>query len=131
MRVVIQPARLGQAPVGVQIGVDTDLERLFQHLSDIDLIVIEISSFADGRGFSIAYRLRHSLGYSGEIWALGNLIVDQYAHAVQCGIDGVLVEDQHLARQPIEHWRDALIDTPLPYRYHNKRTSQLRDPFLF
>ncbi len=103
---------------GIRIDADTDLEELRQHLGKLTLIVIEFTSFADGRGFSIAHRLRHLLGFSGKIWASGSLIADQYALAMQCGIDAVLVDEQLLQRQPIEHWHQALATAPLPYRFH-------------
>ena len=97
-----------QRLVGIQIDVDTDLEDIIPYFDRLNLIVIEFASIADGRGFSTARRLRQSLNYAGEIWANGKLYVDQYPLAVQCGIDGVLVDEPLLQRQPIEHWREAL-----------------------
>ena len=103
--------------VGIQINVDTNLEDVAPHLKNVSLVVIEFASYADGRGFSIAHRLRHSLGYTGKIWGSGSLIADQYALAVQCGIDAILVDKHLLKRQPIEHWQEALTSAPTPYRY--------------
>jgi len=94
--------------VGIQIDVDTELEDIIAYFDQLHLIVIEFASFVDGRGFSIAGRLRQSLNYAGEIWANGNLFADQYPLAVQCGIDGVVVDEQLLQRQPVEHWRQAI-----------------------
>jgi len=102
---------------GVQVGVDTNIDELRPHLDKLALIVIEFSAYADGRGFSIAHRLRHSLGYQGKIWGSGSLIADQYALAVQCGVDAVLVEEELLERQPIDQWQEALASAPVPYRY--------------
>jgi len=104
---------------GVRIDVDTNLENIEPHLEQISLIVIEFAAYADGRGFSIAHRLRHSLGYTGKIWGAGSLIADQYALAVQCGIDAILVDEQLLQRQPIEHWQEVLANAPTPYRYQD------------
>ena len=105
-------------PLGIQIDVDTDLDDVAPFIDQLALIVINFATYADGRGFSIAHRMRHSLGYAGIIWGRGSLIADQYALAIQCGIDAVLVEDQLLDRQPIEHWQEALRNAPAPYRYH-------------
>ncbi len=116
----ISMGQIAKAKTGVRIVSDNQLDELVPYLSELDLIVVEFSSFADGRGFSIAYRLRHSLGYQGEIWGMGNLIADQYAYAMQCGIDGVLIDDIHLKRQPVEQWQEALNDAPLTYRYHDE-----------
>lgn len=105
--------------LGVLVNTDDQLDDLIPHLSKIDLIVIEFSSFSDGRGFSTAYRLRNSIGYDAEIWARGKLIADQYSQALQCGIDAVLIDDLQLRRQPIEQWQKALDDAPIPYRFEN------------
>lgn len=101
----------------IQINVDTDIGHIAPYLVQLKLIVIEFNAYADGRGFSIAHRLRHSYGFTGEIWGSGSLVSDQYAMAIQCGIDAVLIEDALLLRQPIEHWQDALVGAPTPYRY--------------
>jgi len=107
---------LGRA---IEISSDANIEVLAPYVSKLDLIVIGFESFADGRGFSTAHRLRQSLGYSEKIWASGNLIPDQYAMAIQCGIDAILLDEEHLQRQPVEQWRDALVNAPLPYKYED------------
>jgi|GEM_PF-4180272 len=113
---------------GVLIDGDEQLDDLIAYLTKIDLIVIAFSSFADGRGFSMAYRLRNSFGYEGEIWAKGNLIADQYSQAKQCGIDGVVIDDLHLKRQPIEQWQKALAVAPLPYPFGNQSEQVYHQP---
>jgi len=101
-----------QTPLGVQIKADCDLEEISRYFSKISLIVIEFTSFADGRGFSIARRLRDSFGYRGEIWAGGHLFADQYPLAVQCGIDAVVIDESLLQRQPLAHWQEAISAHP-------------------
>lgn len=115
---------------GIAINVDTNLDDIAPHFEQISLIVIEFEAYADGRGFSIAHRLRHNLRYQGEIWGVGSLIVDQYAMAVQCGIDAVLVDEHLLQRQPIEHWHQALVTAPQPYRFHGDLTPDRKLPRL-
>jgi phosphoadenosine phosphosulfate reductase len=104
---------------GVHINVDTNLDDIARYMGQLKLIVIEFAAYADGRGFSIAHRLRHSFGFTGQVWGSGSLISDQYAMALQCGIDAVLVDEALLLRQPIEHWRDAIAVAPVPYRYQD------------
>lgn len=106
----------------VDIETDVDLGLLSEHLSDIEMIVINFTSFTDGRGFSIARRLRFVNGFKGEILAKGYLIADQYALVIQCGFNGVLTDADHLERQPIEHWHTALNNAPQPY--HQDRIEQ-------
>ena len=104
----------------ILIDVNTDLDLIAPYLNKLELIVVEFAAYADGRGFSIAHRLRHSFGFTGEIWGSGSLISDQYAMALQCGIDAVLVDEGLLLRQPIEHWQDAIAGAPIPYRYQDE-----------
>ena len=111
--------QLNTPSLGVLIDTDDQLDEIVPYLSKIDLVVIEFSSFSDGRGFSTGYRLRNSIGYDAEIWAKGNLIADQYAQALQCGIDAVLIDDLQFKRQPIEQWQNALNDAPVPYRFED------------
>ena len=67
------------------------------------LIAIEFPAFNDGRGFSLARRLR-ALGYKGRLRATGRLIADQYAMARRVGFDEVQVAPDIAARQPWEQW---------------------------
>jgi uncharacterized protein (DUF934 family) len=67
------------------------------------LIGIDFPSFADGRGFTLARRLRE-LGYQGRLRATGRLIADQYAMARRVGFDEVQVAADIAARQPVDQW---------------------------
>ncbi|MDQ1901041.1 DUF934 domain-containing protein [Paracoccus sp. WLY502] len=86
----------------VVLAPDTPLEELTDHLHR-DLIAIDFPAFNDGRGFSLARRLRE-LGYTGRLRAAGRLIADQYAMARRVGFDEVEVAPDIAARQPAEQW---------------------------
>jgi len=60
-------------------------------------------SSADGRGFTIAKRLR-LMGYQGRLRAHGHVIADQYAMARRAGFDEVEIPDDLAARQPQNQW---------------------------
>ncbi|WP_163849439.1 DUF934 domain-containing protein [Pseudooceanicola aestuarii] len=70
---------------------------------DADMIVVDFPSFADGRGFTIARRLRLR-GYAGHLRARGHVIADQYAMARRSGFDDVAISAELAARQPQEQW---------------------------
>lgn len=70
---------------------------------DAALIRIRFSSFADGRGFTLARRLRLQ-GYKGRLRAAGHVLADQYAMARRAGFDEVEIDDALAARQPEEQW---------------------------
>ncbi len=87
----------------VVLAPDTAPATLADHL-DQPLIGIAFPSFSDGRGFTLARRLRE-LGYTGRLRATGRLIADQYAMARRVGFDEVEVAPDIAARQPEDQWR--------------------------
>ena len=82
---------------------DTALESIRGRLSDAKLIRIAFPTFADGRGFSLARRLRNA-GYAGHLRAVGHVISDQFRYALECGFDDVEITDALAARQPEADW---------------------------
>ncbi len=84
---------------------DTDVASVVDLFAQLVAIRIEFTSFADGRGFSLARQLRAS-GYSGRLRAYGHLIPDQYCHARRCGFDEVEIKDLQSRRQPQNQWLD-------------------------
>jgi uncharacterized protein (DUF934 family) len=68
------------------------------------MIRITFPVFSDGRGFTLARRLR-VMGYSGRLRAQGQVIADQYAMARRCGFDEVEISDDLAARQPEDQWQ--------------------------
>jgi len=90
-------------PVAVDVASDTDPAVLAGRLAGIALIRIDFPSFADGRGFTIAARLRR-MGYGGRLRAKGHVIADQYAMARRAGFDEVEIGEDLAARQPEDQW---------------------------
>lgn len=89
--------------VAIDLQSDTDLELLAGRLDAIDLIRVAFPSFADGRGFTIARRLR-LMGYQGRLRAKGHVLADQFAMARRAGFDEVEIDDQLAKRQPEAQW---------------------------
>jgi uncharacterized protein (DUF934 family) len=81
-----------------------DPARLSNRLADIALIRIAFPAFSDGRGFTLARRLR-IMGYTGRLRAQGHVIADQYAMARRCGFDEVEISAELAARQPEDQWQ--------------------------
>ena len=79
------------------------LADILPHLDRIALIRIAFPAFNDGRGFTLARRLRLA-GYKGRLHARGPVIADQYAMARRAGFDAVEIPADLAARQPAEHW---------------------------
>ena len=76
---------------------DTQLDApLYDALRQAPLIAIDFPSFTDGRGYSLARLLRERYGYSGEVRAVGDVLVDQLEYMRRCGFTAMaLRDDQH------------------------------------
>lgn len=96
-------AGTGGANLGVALSSSADPALLRGVLDTIDLIRVDFPSFSDGRGFTIARRLR-LLGYQGRLRASGPLLADQYAMARRAGFDEVEIPDDMAARQTEDQW---------------------------
>jgi uncharacterized protein (DUF934 family) len=119
--VVADHARLDEVlaapggPFGLAVPNDADAAGLAVHFDALALIAAAFPAFADGRGFSLARRIRR-LGFAGELWARGRLIPDQYPFARACGFDAVWVDDDVFARQDEADWRIAASSLSLAYQ---------------
>jgi len=125
----LNAARLvrGNGQLGIHIDNDTSVSALEGLFEELDLISIDFPSFADGRGFSLAKRLRDR-GYRGALRAAGPLVSDQYGHALACGFDSVEIPEDLAARQGEQDWIAAAKTFSATYQdgYHAPRTSILR-----
>ncbi len=54
-------------------------------------VVIPFAKFSDGRGYSLARRLRDELHYAGEIRATGDVLLDQLPLMLRCGFDAFAI----------------------------------------
>ncbi len=70
----------------VRIEAGEDVTVLYPHLSRLRLIEVDFPKFRDGRGFSTARMLREA-GYTGEIKATGDVLVDLLFFMRRCGFD--------------------------------------------
>ena len=91
-------------PVGVEVAPDADIAQIAPYFDALALISTPFGAFGDGRGFSLARRLRDG-GYRGRLRASGALLPDQYAYARAVGFDEVAISDERAARQPEGDWR--------------------------
>jgi len=89
--------------VSVDVPSNADPVALKNRLAYIDMIRVDFPSFADGRGFTIARRLR-LMGYTGRLRARGHVIADQYAMARRSGFDEVEIDADLTQRQPEDQW---------------------------
>lgn len=78
---------LGQAnAAAVRIEPGDNARALIPHLGELKLIEVNFPSFTDGRGYSSARVLREA-GYTGELRAVGDVLLDQIGLMRRCGFD--------------------------------------------
>lgn len=70
----------------VRIEAGDDVRLLLPHLDRVRLVEVDFPKFRDGRGFSTARILREA-GYTGEIRATGDVLVDLVFFMRRCGFD--------------------------------------------
>ncbi len=70
----------------VRIEAGDDVRLLIPALERVRLIEIDFPKFRDGRGFSSARILREA-GYTGEIKATGDVLLDLLGFMRRCGFD--------------------------------------------
>jgi len=97
----------------VRLEPDEDARALIPHLGRLALIEVAFPKFRDGRGYSSARILREA-GFTGELRAQGDVLVDQIAYMKRCGFDSFAPEkslnpadvEAALSRWP-EHYQTA------------------------
>lgn len=72
--------------VAVRIEPGGDARELLPHLERLCRVDIAFPAFTDGRGYSAARILREA-GFTGELRAVGDVLVDQIAFMRRCGFD--------------------------------------------
>ena len=84
----------------VRIEPGDDARELLPKLEQLALVEVSFPVFGDGRGYSSARILREA-GYTGELRAVGDVLVDQIAYLKRCGFDA-FDPDQPLDASDVE-----------------------------
>jgi uncharacterized protein (DUF934 family) len=95
---------LPEEGLAVDFPNDRDPADLAPWLDRLALVRVGFPAMGDGRGFSIARRLR-AMGYGGRLRAAGPLIPDQLRAALRVGYDEVELPEGLVERQGAEFWR--------------------------
>lgn len=75
----------------VRLEPGDDARDLLPHLERLRLIEVNFPAWTDGRGYSSARILREA-GFTGEIRAVGDLVIDMLSHLKRCGVDAFAPE---------------------------------------
>ncbi|NML04951.1 DUF934 domain-containing protein [Sphingomonas sp. G-3-2-10] len=101
---------LGQSnATAVRIEAGDDVTPLLDQLDRIALVEVSFPKFRDGRGYSTGRILREA-GYTGELRAQGDVLVDQIPLMRRCGFDSFAPEaeiDQATLTASLERYEFA------------------------
>ena len=92
---------------GKVVTLANDASPLELTLEGVDCVELQFPKFTDGRAYSQAFLLRRRLGFSDDIRATGDVLVDQLAQMQRTGFSSaVLREDQdaELGEQLLKHY---------------------------
>jgi len=102
---------LGQR-LGLEFQPNESPETVATDLNHFAALAARFPKFTDGRGLTIAQRLRVRFGWRGPLWAVGDVLQDQIYAMARVGFDHfALREDQNL-----EATVAALTDDPVRYQ---------------
>ena len=62
-------------------------------LTGVRVVELQFPKFSDGRAFSQAFLLRRRLGYTGEIRATGDVLIDQLLQMQRSGFTQAVLKD--------------------------------------
>ncbi|PPD48926.1 MAG: hypothetical protein CTY14_00200 [Methylotenera sp.] len=97
-----------QFPIAILIPSDAEfdddhnqqIKELCQ--ANIAFIAIDFPIYTDGRGYSLAQLLRNVYGWTGELRAVGDVMIDTVYYLARCGFDSFLVKQGHNAQLALE-----------------------------
>ncbi|UCU96563.1 DUF934 domain-containing protein [Hydrogenophaga taeniospiralis] len=81
-------------------------------LDGVTTVVLQFPKFTDGRAFSQAFLLRRRLGFTGEIRATGDVLIDQLAQMQRSGFSQAVLRND----QSLDHGRKLLAHYPAFYQ---------------
>ncbi|KAA0969662.1 DUF934 domain-containing protein [Aureimonas fodinaquatilis] len=100
---------------GIVVNNHTSIEAIEPLIERASLIAVEFPAFTDGRGLSLAVRLRRA-GFTGTLRARGPVIADQFREILACGFDEVEIPQTVAERQPFDQWKQAETIISLHYQ---------------
>ena len=98
-----------------------DADALEASLEGVDRIELDFPKFTDGRAFTQARLLRQRRGFTGDIRATGDVLVDQLVQMYRVGFSSAVLKEgkdpadaeRQFARYPEFYQGDAVVTQPL------------------
>ncbi|WP_132799114.1 DUF934 domain-containing protein [Variovorax sp. BK370] len=80
-------------PKVLQLPNDADPLAIEVCLADIERIDLHFPKFTDGRAYSQAFLLRRRLGFTGDIRATGDVLIDQLVQMERTGFSSAVLKE--------------------------------------
>ncbi|WP_295981618.1 DUF934 domain-containing protein [uncultured Variovorax sp.] len=80
-------------PKVLQLANDADPLAIEECLADIERIDLHFPKFTDGRAYSQAFLLRRRLGFTGDIRATGDVLIDQLVQMERTGFSSAVLKE--------------------------------------
>ncbi|MDB5896940.1 MAG: hypothetical protein JWP22_3982 [Ramlibacter sp.] len=98
-----------------------DADVLEAPLEGVDRVELNFPKFTDGRAFTQARLLRQRRGYTGDIRATGDVLIDQLVQMYRVGFSSAVLKEgkdpadaeRQFARYPEFYQGDAVVTQPL------------------
>ena len=74
-------------PVGIQLQSDEHPEAIADVARELDLVALEFPTFRDGRAYSYARLLRERYGFTGQLRATGDVLLEQLHYMERVGFN--------------------------------------------
>jgi len=100
------------APFGIRLKSSESPESIAPHIDRFDVIALEFPAFRDGRAYSYARLLRERYGFSGELRAVGDVLMEQLHFMVRTGFDAFELTGD----DPVQAFRTAMQDFSVWYQ---------------
>jgi uncharacterized protein (DUF934 family) len=95
---------------GLLLEPGTEVEEFAEHYQKLALVAINFPKFADGRGYSMAHKIRKRFGFGGELRAVGDVLFDQLQLMARCGFDAFDIVDPTTLKLLIEQGRRSGVE---------------------
>ncbi len=99
-------------PLGIVLRSDEKPELIAADLQYFSVIALDFPAFGDGRAYSSARLLRDRYGYTGELRAIGDVLLEQLHFMNRVGFDAFAINSNDAAHD----WEIAAADISVWYQ---------------
>jgi uncharacterized protein (DUF934 family) len=99
-------------PLGIRLHSDQPPELIAADLPHFAVVALEFPKFRDGRAYSYARLLRERYSFTGELRAVGEVLLEQLFFMLRTGFDAF----ELTSADPLQDYRTALADFSVWYQ---------------